>query len=54
MMREFIVMNTATFVQYKVMYMGTHYKVFSMNGKEAKVTYEEVERGLENGRYKKV
>lgn len=53
-MSEFVVMNTGTYVQYKVVKVGNDYKVFSMNGNEANVSYAEIERGLEANKYKKM
>lgn len=53
-MEEFIVINNATFIQYKVVKQGDEYKVYSMNGSEAKVSYNEIVQGLENGKYKKM
>lgn len=53
-MSEFIVMNTSTYVQYKVVQVGEEYKVYSMNGNEANISYAEIERGLAANRYKKM
>lgn len=53
-MSEFIVMNTSTYVQYKVVQVGGEYKVYSMNGKEATIPYAEIERGIAANKYKKM
>lgn len=53
-MTEMIVMNTVTYVQYKVIKVGDDAKVYSMNGNEASVKYAEIERGLNSGSYKKM
>lgn len=53
-MNSFVVMNTSSYVQYKVVHNGIEYKVYSMNGSEARVSYDEIERGLQSGKYKKI
>lgn len=53
-MSEMVVMNTGTYIQYKVVKVGDEYKVLSMNGLEAKIKYSEIESGLQSGKYKKM
>lgn len=53
-MEEFVVINTGTYIQYRVIKEGDEYKVYGMSGHESKVSYAEIERGLISGQYKKM
>lgn len=53
-MSELIVMNTGTYIQYKIVEVDGEKKVYSLNGNEATISYDDVERGLASGQYKEM